>query len=241
VKAGTLQDLIGRTRFCASTEESRPILRGVLWQIKDGEMRMVATNGHRLAKAIAPIPTGTPVADLIVPTKAMEQVEKLFAADDDVEVFHTSNFVGFRKDGVEVGVRLIDGQYPNYEQIIPRDNDRTLVAGKDELAASIRRMAIVAHSDTHRLRLSLSSDTLKLTAETPDLGEANEEVSGISYSGESMDVAFNATYLLEVLKNTPGDKVKMTFKTPERAAMVSSDGDGPVDCAFLLMPLRLSA
>jgi DNA polymerase III subunit beta len=239
VRASLLQDLSQRTRFCASTEETRPILRGVLWQIREHEMRMVATNGHRLARASSPIAAGIGQADLIVPTKAMEQVERLFAGDDDVEVFHSDSFVGFRKDGVEISVRLIEGPYPNYEQIIPKDNDRELVAEKDGLASSIRRMAVVASDETRRLRLTLGGDTLKLTAQTPDLGEASEDMPGISYTGEGMDVCFNAAYLLDVLKFIPGERVRITFKAPERAAMLMAEGDAGT-YACLLMPLRVN-
>ena len=241
VKGSLLQELIRQTSFAVSTEESRPILNGVLWQLGDHEMRMVATNGHRLARMGAKVEsTGAPRADLIVPPKALAQVERLFGADDEIEVARSENHLGFRMNGTQVFTRLIEGPYPNYEQVIPRDNDKIAIASKAALSQALRRMAVVASDQTHRVRLSFAPQTLRLAVETPDLGEAQEELE-LDYNGETMDIGFNAAYLLEVLRYLPGEDVKITFKAPERAATlepVGKDGNAP-DYLCLVMPLRL--
>src|SRR5215203_6199604 len=131
IKSGDLQKLISHTSFAVSTEESRPILNGVLWELKPDSMRMVATNGHRLAKMEVPIKSsGAPAADLIVPPKALEQIRRLFPADEELEIARGDNHLGFRSPFTAVYTRLIEGPYPNYDQVIPRDNNRIAVADR---------------------------------------------------------------------------------------------------------------
>jgi DNA polymerase-3 subunit beta len=241
VTGSDLQRLITHVSFAASTEETRPILNGVLWQLQDGEMRMVATNGHRLAKMTIPVESGSnvPAADLIVHPRALSQVQRLFAADVPVEVGRSENHLGFRSPDVQVYTRLIEGPYPNYEQVIPKDNDKNMVADKGALTGAVRRMAIVASDQTHRIRMSLGGPMLKFSVESPDLGAANEELP-VEYDGEPLEIGFNAQYLLELLRYMPTDEVRMSFKAPERAATMQPLGneDTP-DYLCLVMPLRL--
>jgi DNA polymerase-3 subunit beta len=239
IRGKILQELIRQTSFAVSTEESRPILNGVLWQLTDADMRMVATNGHRLARMrVSADATTAPRSDLIVPPKALAQVERLFAADDEIEVSRSENHIGFRKNGTQVYTRLIEGPYPNYEQVIPKDNDKVAVADRNQLIQALRRMAVVASDQTHRVRLGFTSNTVRFSVETPDLGEAHEDLE-IDYNGEALDIGFNASYLLEVLRYMPTDEVKLTFKAPERAATIEPAGDNAPDYLCLVMPLRL--
>jgi DNA polymerase III subunit beta len=242
VQGRLLHDLIRQTAFAVSTEESRPILNGVLWQLGESDMRMVATNGHRLARFTVPATaSGAPRTDLIVPPKALQQVERLFTAEDEVEVARSENHLGFRKVGTEVYTRLIEGPYPNYEQVIPKDNDKHAIGDRNLLMHALRRMAVVASDQTHRVRLSFTSGTLRMSVETPDLGEAHEELE-IDYAGDALEIGFNASYLLEVLRYMPSDEVRMTFKAPERATTiepVATDGADAPDYLCLVMPLRL--
>ena len=239
IQGELISEMIERTAFAVSTEESRPILNGVLWQLADGQMRMVATNGHRLAKLAVPAAaTDAPHADLIVPPKALAQVQRLFDEGDEIQVARSENHLGFRKDGTRVYTRLIEGPYPNYEQVIPKDNDRIAIADKETLTRSLRRMAVVASDQTHRVRLSFAASVLRLSVETPDLGDAHEEME-VSYDGEALDIGFNANYLLEVLRFMPTDEVKLSFKAPERAATIEpTDAEGG-EYLCLIMPLRL--
>jgi DNA polymerase III subunit beta len=236
-----LQRLITHVSFAASTEETRPILNGVLWQLGEGEMRMVATNGHRLAKMTLPAESGdgTPAGDFIVHPKALGQVQRLFRPDEMVEVGRSENHIGFRGTDVQVYTRLIEGPYPNYEQVIPRDNDKHMVADKTALQGAVRRMAIVASDQTHRIRLSLGGAMLKFAVETPDVGTATEELP-VEYEGDPLEIGFNAQYLLELLRYMPTDEVRMSFRAPERAAIMQPIGneDTP-DYLCLVMPLRL--
>ena len=238
--ARELQKLIAHVAFAASTEESRPILNGVLWQLLPDRMRMVATNGHRLAKMEIPMQSAAAQqAELIVPPKALEQFRKLFGPDDEIEIGRSDNHLGFRSATTQVFTRLIEGPYPNYEQVIPRENDKVATVEKASLMSALRRMSIVASDQTHRIRMAFGDGSCQLSVTTPDLGEAQEEIT-VTYEGEALDIGFNANYLLEVLKYMPTDEVRLTFKAPERAATVEPVGwDDPAAYLTLVMPLRL--
>lgn len=237
-----LQKLIHHTAFAVSTEESRPILNGVLWELRDGLMRMVATNGHRLARMAVPAGASTATsADFIVPPAALQQVQRLFKTDDELEVARDGNHLGFRAAGTEVYTRLIEGSYPNYEQVIPKDNDRFAIVEKGALESAVRRMAVVASDQTHRIRLVFEKDRVHLNVLTPDLGEGEDELE-LHFEGADLEIGFNANYLLEVLRYMPTEEVKMTFKAPERATTiepVSPEGEDSIDYLCLVMPLRL--
>ncbi len=238
--AGDLQKLISHVAFAASTEESRPILNGVLWELRPERMRMVATNGHRLARMDVPArSSGTEQSDLIVPPKALEQIRRLFPAEDDIEIARSENHLGFRSTSTQVYTRLIEGPYPNYEQVIPRENDKAATGDKAALSSALRRMSIVASDQTHRIRMQFASGSCKLSVQTPDLGEAQEEVN-VTYEGDPLEIGFNAAYMLEIMKFMPTDEVRLTFKGPERAATCEPVGwDDPASYLTLVMPLRL--
>ena len=238
MKAADVQELIQRTSFAVSSEESRPILNGVLWQLDSDRTVMVATNGHRLARIRKTLDgTGPPETDLIIPPKALQQVDRLYDADDELDIAKTENHLAFRSGDRLVFTRLIEGPYPNYEQVIPSDNDKEAVASRAALEASIKRMAVVASDQTHRVRLSFAPGALRFRVQTPDLGEAEDELA-LDYDGEELEIGFNAAYLLEILRYIPDEDVRMTFKAPERAATFSP-ASGEPDYLCLVMPLRL--
>ena len=240
IRSGDLQKLISHTSFAVSTEESRPILNGVLWELKPDSMRMVATNGHRLAKMEVPIKSsGAPASDLIIPPKALDQIRRLFPADEELEIARGDNHLGFRSPFTSVFTRLIEGPYPNYDQVIPKDNDRVAIADKTALTSALKRMSVIASDQTHRIRLSFNAGMLRFSVQTPDLGEATDELP-VRYNGDQLDIGFNASYLLEILKYIPTEEVKLTFKAPERAATIEPEAwDDSATYLCLVMPLRL--
>ena len=239
IRSSEVQKLISHAAFAVSVEESRPILNGVLWELRKDVMRMVATNGHRLAKMETPWAGTGEATDFIVPPKALEQVRRLFPGDEDLEIAQGANHLGFRSPFTSVFTRLIEGPYPNYEQVIPKDNDRVAIADRAALTAALRRTAIVASDQTHRIRLAFNTGMLKFSVQTADVGEAQDEIP-VRYSGDALEIGFNANYLLEILKYIPTDEVKLTFKAPERAATLEPEGwSDPAKYLCLVMPLRL--
>lgn len=239
VKSSELQHLISHVAFAVSTEESRPILNGVLWELRADRMRMVATNGHRLAKMELPVAGASGSQDLIIPPKALEQIRRLFPADETLEIAKGDNHLGFRSPITAVYTRLIEGPYPNYEQVIPKDNDKVCVADKALLTSAIKRMIVIASEQTHRIKLSFNAGMLKFAVQTPDLGEAQDEIP-VRFDGDPLEIGFNAAYLLEVLRYIPTDEVRLTFRAPERAATLEPEGwKDPATFLSLVMPLRL--
>ena len=240
IRSGELQKLISHTSFAVSTEESRPILNGVLWELRPEMMRMVATNGHRLAKMELAVKTAVATSsDLIVPPKALEQVRRLFPEDEELEIARGENHLGFRSPFTSVFTRLIEGPYPPYDQVIPRDNNRVAIADRAALMSALRRMSVIASDQTHRIRLSFNSALVRFSVQTPDLGEATDELP-IRFTGDPLDIGLNANYLLEILRYIPTEEVKLTFKAPERAATLEPEGwSDPAIYLCLVMPLRL--
>ena len=240
VKSGELQKLISHVAFAVSTEESRPILNGVLWELREDRMRMVATNGHRLSKMELPVESSSaPPGDLIVPPTALEQIKRLFPAEEELEIARGENHLGFRSPFTSVFTRLVEGPYPNYEQVIPKDNDRFCLCDKAALTSALKRMSVIASDQTHRIKMSFNTGMLKFSVTTPDLGEASDELP-VNYNGDQLDIGFNATYLLEILRYMPTEQVRLTFKAPERAATIEPEGwDDPAKYLCLVMPLRL--
>lgn len=243
VRGSDLFTLFAQTGFVASTEETQPILNGVLWEIREGSMSMVATNGHRLAKMAVAVPVPAGVGgdpeegrDVIVHPKALTQARSIFGDDDEIEVAFSDNHISLRTDSARVISRIIEGPYPNYSQVIPDGNDKTLTIHRESLLAAVRRVRIMASDQTNRMRWSLSGDGLQLFAQTPDAGEGSDEVAA-EYEGEPMDIGFNAAYVEELLRRLPSEEVRITFKAPERPAVIHPV-DGP-DLINLVMPLRL--
>jgi DNA polymerase-3 subunit beta len=239
VKSGELQQLITHTSFAVSTEESRPILNGVLWELRPERMRMVATNGHRLAKMELPIASTAArrAGDLIVPPKALDQI-RASSPDEELEIARGDNHLGFRSPVTSVYTRLIEGPYPNYEQVIPKDNDksrsptrraheRAQAHERDRQRPDAPHPAVVQRRDA------------QVRVQTPDLGEAADELP-VRYDGDPLDIGFNASYLLEILRYMPTEEVRLTFKAPERAATLEPEGwSDPAKYLCLVMPLRL--
>jgi len=241
VRSGDLQKLISHTSFAVSTEESRPILNGVLWELRADRMRMVATNGHRLTRMDLPTTGASSPAsgDLIIPPKALDQVRRLFPAEEELEIAQGDNHLGFRSPFTSVFTRLIEGPYPNYEQVIPRDNDRVAISDKVALISALKRMSVIASDQTHRIRLSFNTALLRFSVQTPDLGEAQDELP-IRFTGDPIDIGFNANYLLEILRYIPTDEVRLTLKAPERAVTVEPENwSDSASYLCLVMPLRL--
>ena len=240
--AQDLRSLIHHTSFAVSTEESRPILNGVLWELRGEEMRMVATNGHRLARMTVPAQhIGEAVAQLIVPPAALQQVQRLLSGTQDVAVAREGNHLGFKAGPHEIYTRLIEGTYPNYEQVIPKDNDKAALLDRKALEQAVRRMAVVASDQTHRIKLEFTPGKVEFSVLTPDLGEGSDEME-ITYDDEAMQIGFNAAYLLEVLKYIDSEEVKLCFQAPERATTlepVGTEDEPAANYFYLVMPLRL--
>ncbi len=236
-----LNRAVEKTSFATATDEMRPALSGVLWQISERDMRMVATDGHRLALLKLTDILEKPFSvDINIPPKALNQVGRLTGAKESVEVRFEESKVGFYFEGNVVTARLVEGAFPDYEEVIPKDNDKTARVDRELLMSALRRVAVFANPDTHLTRLTFRSDSLELYTVTPEFGEAREEVP-CNYEGEKIDIGYNASYLLDVLGRVDSEGVVITLKDPLSAGTISpSEEKKGEELVYLLMPIRMT-
>jgi len=215
-----MRKLVGSTSYAAGRDDDRPILKGVLWEIKKDESSMVSTNGHRLAKMVCKeeMKVEEPVS-VVVPPKALEMVEKLFKEDGEVEVSIDKNHIGLREENTVIFSRLIEGSYPNYEQVIPFYNSNIAVVDTEKFAEALRRMLILANTITHRVRLYFKDNLLNVSVKTEELGEGEETIEA-EYENEPLEIYFNGSYLIDVLKYIECPQVKLCMQTSESGILV---------------------
>jgi DNA polymerase-3 subunit beta len=241
ISGEALGKMIGRSAYAVARDDTRPVLSGVLWELAPAEMAMVGTDGHRLARMAF---TGKfPVKEetgLVVPPKALNQVQRLIAGSEEIGISIDKAFVGFFVGDTTVYSRRIEGTFPNYKQVIPKNNQNILLVDRNDLADAARRVSILADSKTHKIKMHLSKQGVRLTASTPDLGEAEEDLPA-SYTGDDMVIGYNASYVLDVLKSTDSDEVRFELGSAVGASILKPATE-PDDEAYvcLVMPLRLA-
>ncbi|MFN0157779.1 MAG: DNA polymerase III subunit beta [Bacteroidota bacterium] len=238
----TLKKLIHRTAFAVSTDELRPAMMGVLFQSKGNELRTVATDGHRLVKVVQKLSKASSLKrDIIVPAKSLSLVSRLLeTGDNSVSVSDTHIKIAF--DRTVLISRLIDETYPNYESVIPQDNTKMLTVVRDNIIASLRRVALYASATTHQVRFELSKNQMKVSAQDIDFGGEAKETVECVYDSETLEIGFNSIYMLDILTHMEEEKVVLKFSTPTRAGIVSpaSASTAGEDVMMLVMPVRLN-
>ena len=238
--AALVKRAIDKTGFAASKDALRPAMMGVLFQMRPEKSTVVATDGHRLVKLMLDGLTSEEPIDVIVPEKALSLAGKA-AAEGEATIRVGSGYVGFDLGETRVIGRLIEEQYPNYEAVIPVENEKRLVVGREAMLAAVRRVALYSSSMTHQIRLALESDALVVSAEDIErASEAKERVLG-DYDAEPMEIGFNSQYLQEVLANVDGEDTVFEFSSPNRAGVVSpaepAEGE---ELLMLIMPVMLN-
>jgi DNA polymerase-3 subunit beta len=241
ISSEALDKMIRRSIYSVARDDTRPVLSGVLWELSPSGMGMVGTDGHRLARMGIDGDFGIKEeTGVIIPPKALNQVLRLISDQEQVGIAIDKAFVGFFVADTIVYTRRIEGTFPNYQQVIPKNNENLLVADRGDLMSATRRVSLLADSKTHKIKMYLSKDGVKLTASTPDLGEAEEELPA-SYTGQDMVIGYNASYILDVLKTTDSDEVKFELGTAVGASILKPVTE-PENESYvcLVMPLRLA-
>jgi DNA polymerase III subunit beta len=240
IPADILRRMIQKTAYAASNDETRPALNGIFWQTTGDKMKMVTTDGHRLAKIEVDNPMGQGYGDVIVPPRALNLVSRL-AVDGitEIGVIFNENSLIFSCGQNTISTRVIEGPYPNYEQVIPKYNNKSLIIGRTMLADTVRRVAILANTLTHQVKFSINKNTLQLSATNVDFGGEAIEKLPCQYDGEDIDIGYNAAYVLDILKQLDSDEVKFALSTAVSAAIVTTL-DPTSDYVCLVMPLRLA-
>ncbi|MFH1572265.1 MAG: DNA polymerase III subunit beta [Gemmatimonadota bacterium] len=243
-----LARMIDKTSFAVSRDETRPVLNGVLWRIEPDCMSMVATDGSRLAEFRRTLKEGAVEAaagsaEVILPPQVCSQLGKLLDGEGGLqEVTLGERQVLFDLGDTQLLSRLIEGPYVDYEQVVPRQNDKRLSIGAAQLLPAVRRVSVLSSSYTHQVRLTLEEDRVQLTASSQEVGgEAREVIPG-SYGSEKLEVAYNAHYLMEILRKVGAGDVAVDLRDSVTAAVLrpaeTAEGE---DWYYLLMPMRPSA
>ncbi len=232
----TLKEMLGRTAFAMSHDESRYALNGVLLSVQPGRLRVVATDGHRLALASRALPNGAGTATGIVPRKAVQEVMRVLGAGEEVQVALVENQFILRMPNFLLVARLIEGQFPNYEQVVPKGHPCRLAVSRSALAAALRRVSVLSEERTKPVKLLLSPGSLKLSASNPELGEAEESLA-VDYSGEELAIGFNSRYVLDALGAVEADEVVAELKDGLSPGIIRSLEGEEYFC--VIMPMRI--
>jgi len=231
-----LRDMLTQTTFAISHDESRYALNGVLFAVRDRELRLVATDGHRLALAVRPTGvSATPVSG-IVPRKAVQEIARIVGSGEEAEIAIGENQFVLRMPNVLLVARLIEGTFPNYEQVVPKSHPYRIVLSRSGLTAALRRVSVLSEERTKPAKFILSPGILRLTAYSPDFGEAEEQIE-VEYVGEEMTIGFNSRYVLDALGAQGGEQVVLEVKDGMSPGVIKSLEDDGSLC--VIMPMRI--
>ena len=231
-------DTISRVGRSASRDESRPVLTGILVRFEGDKLVMAATDSYRLSVKETTLPTGPGLElEAIVPARALQELARVGqnAESDSIEVGVQENQIVFGVDGVWLTARRIDGQFPNYKQLLPEQFDAEVQLPREELLDVVRRTGLLAQRKSP-LRLRFAEGELTVSAQTQDVGEARESLP-VGYDGEAMEIGFNAEFLRDGLESVTDDTVRIKLISPLRPGLLHGEND---DFLYLIMPIRLA-
>lgn len=240
--AATMAQMIDRTRFAISTEETRYYLNGIFLHVSDEELKAAATDGHRLARFTLKRPDGAEgMPDVIVPRKCVAELRKLLeeSLDTNVLIDLSASKVRFTlggEDGVVLTSKLIDGTFPDYSRVIPTGNDKLLRLDPKTLWQGVDRVATIATEKTRAVKMALDNDRVTLSVTSPDNGTAAEEVPA-DYSADGFEIGFNANYLKDILGQIDGDTVELHLADAGAPTLIRQDEKSPA--LYVLMPMRV--
>ncbi|GAB6099670.1 DNA polymerase III subunit beta [Halanaerocella petrolearia] len=231
-----LKDLINQIEFAISEDESKPFLTGGLLILEDEIIKLVATDTYRLAYREDEVDQiNSEQEEVIIPKKTLSELSKLLdKTEDKVEITITENQILFNFAGISIVSRLIEGQFPNYKQVIPNQTKSKVEVDKDTLLQSAKRAALLAKKESNVIKINFESERLIITSNAPEVGQAYEEVT-ISLTGPETEIAFNASYLIDCLKVIDEDKIKMELSGALAPGVVKTDSDKYIS---VIMPVR---
>jgi DNA polymerase III subunit beta len=230
-----LIETVTRVGRSASRDESRPVLTGILVRFEPGKIVMAATDSYRLAVKETVVSGSLPELEAIIPARALQELTRIAAGSDEVQLGLQENHVVFGADGTWLTTRRIDGQFPNYRQLLPEQFEHELPLPREELLEVVRRVSLMAQRNSP-LRLRFAEGELTVSAQTQDVGEARESLP-VGYAADAMEIGFNAEFLRDGLESVDSDTVKLKLISPLRPAVLEGEGD---DYTYLIMPIRLA-
>jgi DNA polymerase-3 subunit beta len=236
VSQETLGRLIEKTHFSMAQQDVRYYLNGMLLETGGGRLRAVATDGHRLALSQAEAEGSAEEQQVIVPRKGVLELQRLMTGEGDVNVELGANHVRIQLDGIRFTSKLIDGRFPEYERVIPKESSNELKADRAALRGALQRTAILSNEKYRGIRLVIRDSGVVLQAHNPEQEEAEEELE-VEYSGEDIEIGFNVNYLLDALGAVEGEQISLSVQDSNSSCLIREPGNN--DSTFVVMPMRL--
>ena len=236
VEQNLLRECLNLTTFAVSRDETRYVLNGILCVIRGGKLKIVATDGRRLAFVEKTVQApGHFGLEAIIPSKTVQEVHKLLSAEGTVKLLPLKNQLVFHFGDIWIVSRLIEGHFPNYEQVIPKEEKTVSTVDRERFLAAVKRASLLTSPESQSIKLDVSKNKLLITSRSPNLGEAREEVESET-EGEGMAIGFNPDYLIDVLKNLDIEKVSLGLSNPDKPGLVK----GKEDYLCVIMPMQLN-
>ena len=233
----TLKSLVSQVSFSMAVHDIRYYLNGILFVAEGKQLSLVATDGHRLAFSSATLDVDVPKQEVILPRKTVLELQRLLSDKDGaIEMQFAANQARFRFDGMEFVTKLVEGKFPDYNRVIPKNHKNIVTLGRVPLLASLQRTAIMTSDKFKGVRLNIEPGTLRVASSNAELEEAVDELD-IDYGGDAIEIGFNVTYLIDALQNMSQDMVRIELSDGNSSALVTN----PEDSAFkyVVMPMRI--
>ncbi len=236
LKQDSLKDILQKTSYAASTDESRAILNGSLMAFRDNKLTTVCTDGRRLALVEQEIdmPEDAEV-DIVVPTKTVNELIKTLGADGEASVKTSATQVAFEFGNIFIISKLVDGTYPNYRQVIPSQCEERIVIDREMLASAVRRVSLMLDDQAASVKVQITENRMELITSSPEIGESNESVP-VKYSGKDITIAFNPSFLLAPLKHLDSDEIFLELSDELSPGVIKTN----VPFLYVIMPIRVS-
>ena len=237
ISQGVARKLLGLVQYAMAQQDIRYYLNGLLLITEDKEIKVVATDGHRLSYAVTGLKDKQEKSEVILPRKAiLELARQLLEGDEPLDIAIHANQVRFRFGDVELTTKVIDGKFPDYQRVIPTNYEKGISLDRDELQRALQRAAILSNEKFRGVRWMLTKDSLRISCSNNEQEEAQEELE-VEFGGDPLDVGFNVTYLLDVLSNVPPGKVMCSFGDANSSMLITLPGRD--DFRYVVMPMRI--
>lgn len=244
INGSDLGNAINSTIFASGTDDLRPVMSGVFFQFNSESLKFVATDAHKLVKFETTEYTASEVSEFIMPKKPLQILKGILqTVDSDLTIQHNDSNAKFIFDKSSITCRLIDGKFPNYEAVIPKDNPNVLTIDRQLFLNSARRVSIFSNKTTNQIRLKLAGSLLNISAEDFDFSNKADENLECQYSGDDIQIGFNSKFLIEMLNNLDSDMITLSMSHPNRAGIIRpliESGESKESITMLVMPVMLN-
>ena len=244
VKASDLGNAINSTIFASGTDDLRPVMNGVFFQFNSDSLKFVATDAHKLVKFETTEYTANEVSEFIMPKKPLQILKGILQGENsELVIQYNESNAKFIFDKSSITCRLIDGKFPNYEAVIPKDNPNVLTIDRQLFLNSVRRVSIFSNKTTNQIRIKIAGTLLNISAEDFDFSNKADENLECQFSGDDIQIGFNSKFLIEMLNNLESDMITLSMSHPNRAGIIrplNEDGESKETITMLVMPVMLN-